>query len=216
MKWEDLQSSENIEDRRGQSGGGMFGGGPSVGGGGIGLGTIVVLGVIGWALGINPSLLIGGADMLTRMGGGSQASRQDTGPSREAAPPSAASRLLRTPLWLALTALALGLLVLALATHDLRDAAFSTSGQRELVGNRVGSFGAWLSDGLLFLLGFSAWWLPLLALRAWLRSLAGLLRHDLAPVPRWSQRVRWWAGVVLLIGVLLASAVMPLSLPKRW
>ena len=24
------------------------------------------------------------------------------------------------------------------------------------------------------------------------------------------------AGVVLLIGVLLASAVMPLSLPKRW
>lgn len=89
MKWEDLQSSENIEDRRGQSGGGMFGGGPSGGGGGgIGLGTIVVLGVIGWALGINPSLLIGGADMLSRMGGGSQASRQETAAPREAGSPT--------------------------------------------------------------------------------------------------------------------------------
>ncbi|MGM9479847.1 DNA translocase FtsK [Roseateles sp. NT4] len=125
-------------------------------------------------------------------------------PKREPAPPSAASRLLRTPLWLALTAFALALLVLALATHDLRDAAFSTSGQRELVHNRVGSFGAWVSDGLLFIFGFSAWWLPLLALRAWLRSLAGLLRHDIAPVPRWSQRARWWVGVLLLIGASCA------------
>ena len=111
---------------------------------------------------------------------------------REAAPPSA-SRLLRTPLWLALTAFALALLILALATHDLRDAAFSTSGQRDLVGNRVGTLGAWLSDGLLFIFGFSAWWLPVLALRGWLRSLAGLLRHDVAPAARWSQRARWWA-----------------------
>jgi uncharacterized protein len=75
MKWEDLQTSENVEDRRGEPGGGMFGGPSS--GGGIGLGTIVVLGVIGWALGINPSLLIGGADMLSRMGGGRQVERED-------------------------------------------------------------------------------------------------------------------------------------------
>ncbi|WP_363347359.1 neutral zinc metallopeptidase [Methylocystis echinoides] len=73
MKWEDLQTSENIEDRRGEGGG--FGG--PVGGGGIGLGTIVVLGIIGWALGINPSLLIGGADMLSRMGGGHRIERED-------------------------------------------------------------------------------------------------------------------------------------------
>ncbi|WP_422014033.1 DNA translocase FtsK [Roseateles sp.] len=125
-------------------------------------------------------------------------------PKREASPPSTTSRLLRTPLWLALTAFALALLVLSLATHDLRDAAFSTSGQRDLVGNRVGAFGAWASDGLLFLFGFSAWWLPLLALRGWLTSLAGLLRHDVAPVLRWSQRVRWWAGIVLLIGASCA------------
>jgi uncharacterized protein len=88
MKWEDLQTSENIEDRRGQSGGGMFGGGPSIGGGGIGLGTIVVLGVIGWALGINPSLLIGGADMLSRMGGGGQTARQETATPRDPSKPT--------------------------------------------------------------------------------------------------------------------------------
>ncbi|MFG6466519.1 DNA translocase FtsK [Roseateles sp. BYS87W] len=124
---------------------------------------------------------------------------------REAAPvPSPAARLLRTPLWLALTALVLALFVLAMATHDLRDAAFSNSGQRELVGNRVGSLGAWLSDGLLFLFGFSAWWWPLLALRAWLRGLAGLLRHDVADPVQWTQRLRWWAGVALLIGASCA------------
>jgi len=84
MKWEDLQTSENIEDRRGEPGGGMFGGPSS--GGGIGLGTIVILGVIGWALGINPSLLIGGADMLSRMGGGRQVEREDK--PRDAAQPN--------------------------------------------------------------------------------------------------------------------------------
>lgn len=77
MKWEELQTSDNIEDRRGEPGGGMFGGPSGGGGGGIGLGTIVVLGIIGWALGINPSLLIGGADMLSRMGGGRQVEREE-------------------------------------------------------------------------------------------------------------------------------------------
>lgn len=63
MKWEDLQSSENIEDRRG----GPMMGGPRLGGGGIGLGTMVILGLIGWALGVNPAILIGGAQMINNM-----------------------------------------------------------------------------------------------------------------------------------------------------
>jgi len=88
MKWEDLQSAENIEDRRGEPGGGMFGGGPRIGGGGIGLGAMVVLGVIGWALGINPSLLIGGADMLSRMGGGGQTARQEQAAPRDPSKPT--------------------------------------------------------------------------------------------------------------------------------
>jgi predicted metalloprotease len=31
---------------------------------GLGIGTVVVLGLIGWALGIDPSVLIGGAEIL--------------------------------------------------------------------------------------------------------------------------------------------------------
>jgi predicted metalloprotease len=66
MKWEDFQSSENIEDRRGEQYA-EGGAGPRIGGGGLGLGTIVILGLIGYALGINPAVLIGGAEMLNNM-----------------------------------------------------------------------------------------------------------------------------------------------------
>ena len=66
MRWEDLPQSDNVEDRRGDGGyGGGGGGGFPMGGGGLGIGTIVVLGIVGWALGIDPRLLIGGAEILT-------------------------------------------------------------------------------------------------------------------------------------------------------
>jgi predicted metalloprotease len=65
MRWEDLPQSENVEDRRGDGGYGGGGGGFPMGGGGLGIGTIVVLGLVGWALGIDPRLLIGGAEILT-------------------------------------------------------------------------------------------------------------------------------------------------------
>ena len=64
MRLDDLQESSNVEDRRGDGGGG--GGGFPVGGGGLGIGAVVVLGLIGWALGIDPSVLIGGAEMVSR------------------------------------------------------------------------------------------------------------------------------------------------------
>ena len=41
---------------------------------GLGIGGVIVLGLIGWALGIDPRLLIGGAEILT--GGGSQYEQQ--------------------------------------------------------------------------------------------------------------------------------------------
>src|SRR5215203_5459145 len=67
MRDEDLPESSNIEDRRGEGGGGMMPGGFPMGrGGGLGIGTIVVLGLLGWALGIDPRLLIGGAEMVSR------------------------------------------------------------------------------------------------------------------------------------------------------
>jgi predicted metalloprotease len=66
MRWEDLPQSDNVEDRRGDGGyGGGGGGGFPMGGGGLGIGTIVVLGIVGWALGIDPRLLIGGAEIIT-------------------------------------------------------------------------------------------------------------------------------------------------------
>lgn len=67
MKWEDLETSQNIEDRRGDDNGPMIARGPRMGGGGIGLGTMVILGIVGWALGINPAVLIGGAQVINGM-----------------------------------------------------------------------------------------------------------------------------------------------------
>jgi predicted metalloprotease len=56
MRWDDFRKSSNVEDRRGQI----------VRAGGLGIGTMVILGLIAWGLGINPALLIGGAEMVSR------------------------------------------------------------------------------------------------------------------------------------------------------
>jgi len=66
VRVDELPQSDRIEDRRGRPSG-LPGGR-----GGIGVGAIVVLGLIGWALGIDPRLLIGGAEMLSRSGGTQQ------------------------------------------------------------------------------------------------------------------------------------------------
>jgi uncharacterized protein len=76
MDWQDFRRSDNIEDRRGDDSGSALGGIgiPSLGGTGhLGLGAIIVLGLIGWALGIDPRVLIGGAEMVEN--GGSQSSQ---------------------------------------------------------------------------------------------------------------------------------------------
>ena len=67
MRLDDLPQSENIEDRRGDdsSAGGGGGFGFPMGRGGLGIGTIAILGIIGYALGIDPRLLIGGAELLS-------------------------------------------------------------------------------------------------------------------------------------------------------
>jgi predicted metalloprotease len=71
MRWEDFRRSDNIDDRRGEAGGGRL---RIPGGrGGLGIGTIIVLGLVGWALGIDPRLLIGGAEILSGGGQSTQA-----------------------------------------------------------------------------------------------------------------------------------------------
>jgi uncharacterized protein len=75
MRWEDFRRSSNVEDDREASasrGGGL---GIPGGGGGLGIGMIVILGLLGWALGIDPSVLINGAQILT---GGGQATQQSS------------------------------------------------------------------------------------------------------------------------------------------
>ena len=59
------------------------GGFPIGGGGGLGIGTIVVLGIIGYALGIDPRLLIGGAEMFSG-GGATRAAEPAVGQDRRA------------------------------------------------------------------------------------------------------------------------------------
>lgn len=84
MRWEDYRSSDNVEDRRGDGGGGGF---RMPGGrGGLGIGTIIVVGLIGWALGINPAILIGGLEAIN--GGGQQ--QQYAPQQRQSAPQSSA------------------------------------------------------------------------------------------------------------------------------
>src|SRR6516225_5010232 len=68
MRIDELPKSDRIEDRRG----GLSG--IPGGRGGLGIGTIVVLGLIGWALGIDPRLLIQGAETMS----GNNQSQQQT------------------------------------------------------------------------------------------------------------------------------------------
>jgi uncharacterized protein len=80
MRLDELPQSDRIEDRRG----GLSG---SAGRrGGLGIGAIVVLGLIGWALGIDPRVLIGGAEMMSRNGQTQQ--QTDSGSTPTAGMPS--------------------------------------------------------------------------------------------------------------------------------
>ena len=81
MEWENTPKSSNVEDRRGASGGpamANFGGT-----GGLGIGTVLVVLAISYFTGINPSVLLGGAQILE---GGSNRQSSYTQPARTTAP----------------------------------------------------------------------------------------------------------------------------------
>jgi S-DNA-T family DNA segregation ATPase FtsK/SpoIIIE len=104
-----------------------------------------------------------------------------------------------SPLWLIGFAFVWGLTLLALLSHDKRDAAFTISAGHELYANWVGALGAWVADLLLFGFGFSAWWLMLVSLRALLGGLARVLRADAPAARDWRERLLFWVGLLLLI-----------------
>lgn len=77
MRWGDFRRSDNVEDRRGDGGGFGGGRGPRMGArGGLGIGGLIVIGLIAWATGINPAVLIGGAEILLGDGESSGYSQQ--------------------------------------------------------------------------------------------------------------------------------------------
>jgi predicted metalloprotease len=88
MRWGDYRQSDNVEDRRGDysaGGGGMM---SSLGGGGrLGIGTVIILGLLGYIFGIDPRVLIGGATLVTGLGGRSS----QTAPAPSNAPTGAPS-----------------------------------------------------------------------------------------------------------------------------
>jgi predicted metalloprotease len=88
MRYDDFRRSDDIDDRRDDSGGGMGGGGIGlpIGGGGLGIGTIIVLGLISYAFGIDPRILIGGAEIVTGGQSPSYQSDRRTAPTKTGAP----------------------------------------------------------------------------------------------------------------------------------
>ncbi len=86
MEWQNFRRSDNIEDRRNDDSGGVdpSGGGTglSIGAGHLGLGTIIVLALIAWAFGIDPRVLIGGAQTVQGARQGYTSSDQTTAPQQ--------------------------------------------------------------------------------------------------------------------------------------
>src|SRR5271168_5288496 len=83
MRTDDFRPSDNVEDNReaGPSRGGLPGGA-----GGLGIGTVIVIGLISWYFGIDPSALLNGAQILT--GGGSTTQQTSPAPPATAGTPT--------------------------------------------------------------------------------------------------------------------------------
>jgi uncharacterized protein len=83
MRSDDFRRSSNVEDDRegSSSRGGMPGGA-----GGLGIGTVIIIGLISWYFGIDPSVLLNGAQILT--GGNSTTQQGGSAPNVNAGTPN--------------------------------------------------------------------------------------------------------------------------------
>jgi S-DNA-T family DNA segregation ATPase FtsK/SpoIIIE len=109
--------------------------------------------------------------------------------------------LLRESRWLLLVACALYFAV-ALYGYDRADPAWSHSASGALVSNPGGVLGAYLSDLLFYLFGFSAWWWVLFMLqRVW----AGY--HNLRADSLFSKRALWVSAAGFAVLLLASSAL---------
>jgi predicted metalloprotease len=90
MEWENTPESSNVEDRRGQGGGLPISGGT----GGLGIGVVIIVFAISYFTGVNPSALLGGAQILTG-GAGSSVGAPASRPARSAVPDDRMTSLVR-------------------------------------------------------------------------------------------------------------------------
>jgi predicted metalloprotease len=87
MRTDDFRPSDNVEDDREQSAsrGGLPGGAS-----GLGIGTVIIIGLISWYFGIDPSVLLNGAQILS--GGGSSSQTSAAPPVTAGTPTDATGR----------------------------------------------------------------------------------------------------------------------------
>src|SRR3984893_3129654 len=86
MRTDDFRPSGTVEDDREQS---AARGRVPAGAGGLGIGTVVIIGLISWYFGIDPSVLLNGAQILT--GGGSTTQQTDQVPQVSTGTPTDAA-----------------------------------------------------------------------------------------------------------------------------
>jgi len=78
MRLDDIGQSDNVEDRRSSGGGGMISGGK------LGIVGMLVAGALAWFLGIDPRIVIGGAELISSgVGGMTQSSSGTRGPVKD-------------------------------------------------------------------------------------------------------------------------------------
>jgi len=118
-------------------------------------------------------------------------------------------------------ATAILILVLAMYSFNPNDPSWSGSGVGGPVANWLGIFGAWLSDAIYFCFGYSAWWIVIFLVRAWLRILANRLRVDptastVSPkeenTPSQSMLI-FWTGLLVLMS---SSCALEWARLARW
>jgi uncharacterized protein len=86
MRTDDFRPSDNVEDDR--QGSASRGGFPVGGRGGLGIGAILVIGLLSWYFGIDPSVLLNGAQILSGGGGGTVTQQPSQAPPMNAGTPT--------------------------------------------------------------------------------------------------------------------------------
>jgi len=116
--------------------------------------------------------------------------------------PGRLSRLLMEARWIAM-AVAFLYFVLILLSYNKADPGWSHANAVPKIANLGGKAGAWLSDLLLFIFGFSAWWWGVIFLRGvwkgWRRLTEGLAPAS-EPDHVGEVYVRWTGFAILLVG----------------